>query len=618
MKTVSRELLYSLVTNDGVVLDYVTHCLTAMRPHFDRVVVVANGKLNDEGARLLDNCCDLVIQNEAVQHFSQGHRVGLEQIGWDHLSGLDELTLMDSGLFGPVFPYEDMRDEMNTQDGLDFWALGEHAGSYDHDGYFQTCLMTFKAAVLGSSAFKSFWTSRTTSERAQDIQTSYEIELRGYFEQKGFGGDAYIRLDDYETDIPLLGGIRETLIKAKCPFVFIEPFCQSPVLQDENPANLSRIVPYIEANSTYPTKCFWQAVLSKTSLRTLHTNLAYQFTFDSENYVGPPQWDASLKIAVCAHIFYPDTFSEIYDRAKNIPHPYDFYITTASEDKKKVIEEKCANVGVQADVRVVGQNRGRDLAALFIDHKDVVLENDYDLICRLHSKMSPQVNRSIGRYFRNFIFDSVLATPDYASHVLDFFAKHPHVGMAFAPMIHTGYPSMGHAWFVNRDMFAEIMEDLDCTPPEEPYSPLSPFGSVFWFRPDALRPMFEENYEYSQYNEEPHHTDGSLAHGQERAMSYLAQARGYMSATIWPDFVAAQSTTFMEYKMDSLYSHIPQKMTASHRKLIRHMSRGPISKYLRELRAPGVLRRFEKRLRPGVKKLGAALGVDKSYKKTRM
>jgi rhamnosyltransferase len=331
-----------------------------------------------------------------------------------------------------------------------------------------------------------------------------------------------------------------------------------------------------------------------------------------------PKWDESLRVAVCAHVYYPDVLDEILERTRTIPIAYAMFITTATTENKVIIEARCAEAGVKADIRVVGQNRGRDMSSLFIDLKDVVLEGGYDLICRLHSKRSPQVNPAIGTYFKHYLFDSVLASPAYTSHLLDFLVSHPHVGMAFAPMIHTGYPTMGHAWFSNRPTFEKIMKDLDCEVPLEPVSPIAAYGTVFWFRPHALRPLFEDAYVYEDYNPEPNHFDGGLAHGLERVMTYLAQARGYMAATVWPDYVAAQSTTLMEYKMDSLYSHFRDNRTTPHSRLLKSLLREPgeliPSLPFFRLRTPQFMRNFERRVRPTIKAVAKSLGLARPPK----
>lgn len=597
-----RVFLYNFTPSAGEIPDYVSYCLRTMRPHFDQTLVTVNGALDEANAKTLAGCCDSAVLNGDWQSVEEGYKAGLEHLGWEYLQSVDELTLMDYDLFGPVFPFTEMRSSMDARESLDFWSIGEQSMKIEGEPQLalSSSFLTFRKRLLHSEDFQKFWASALSPKTTEP----FDLQLTSRLNAQGYKSAGFISLSDYETDFPLLFEIKESLENARRPFVPFSPFCGSPALQDENPANLNLIIPYIERHSDYPIEHFWQGALKNGSLRTLHTNLAYQFTFSSEAYDADPKWDASLKVAVCAHIYYEEAFEEIYARACNIPTDFDLYITTSSQDKKEILDEKCAKAGVKADVRVVGKNQGRDMSSLFIDLKDVVIDKDYDLICRLHSKKSPQVNPSTGNYFKNLIFDSVLASREYTSHLFDFFMTHPQVGMAFAPLIHTGYGSMGHAWFSNRGIFGEILDDLGYKVPREPYSALAAYGTVFWFRPDALRPMFDGKYEYSDYNEEPNHIDGGLAHGQERAMTYVAQARGYMSATVWPDHMAAQSTTLMEYKMDSLYTHFEQKHVAPHRHLMTHV--GGNMKVVKNRR---IMHEFEVFCRPTVKKIGAFFGI---------
>jgi len=610
---VTNALLYHLTPSKGEVLGYVQYCLQSLRPHFTQIVAVVEGPLDENSQKNLIGLCDHVVLNGNWRSKKSGYKAGLEHLGWDNLGSLDELTMMDSDIFGPVFPYSEMHAAMNAREDLDFWSIGEFKtrAKDDEPLLLETSLITIRTRLLHSADFREFWTDGEPGGASGKSTSSDYDNLQDYFSTRGFKCGGYISLSDYDTVSPLSLEIKECLERSRLPFISFAAFCGSPALQDEAPANLNQILPYLNNHSDYPTEHFWQGVLPRASLRTLHTNLAYQFTFDSDTPNAAPKWDSSLKIAVCAHIYYDEAFEEIYERARNIPLDFDFYITTSSPEKKVILDEKCAKAGIAADVRVVGENRGRDMSSLFIDLKDVVLEKDYDLVCRLHSKKSPQVNHSTGNYFKNFIFDSVLSSRDYTSHLLDFLVTHPHVGMAFAPMIHTGYRSMGHAWFSNRKIFGEILDDLGCDVPEEEYSAIAAYGTVFWFRPDALRPFFERTYQYSQYNQEPNHIDGGLAHGQERAMTYVAQSRGYMSATVWPNHMAAQSTTLMEYKMDSVYSTFSARNVAPHRYFMSFLrgdkGRGKVREALRD---------FEHYMRPSVKKLGAALGI-KSKKRSR-
>ncbi|MCU6181468.1 rhamnan synthesis F family protein, partial [Enterobacter roggenkampii] len=96
------------------------------------------------------------------------------------------------------------------------------------------------------------------------------------------------------------------------------------------------------------------------------------------------------KIAVLAHVFYSDMWEEIYSYIKNIPYKYDLYISTSSEKDASILREKTKDIGQYVEVRVVEENRGRDMSSLFITFKDIGTSDKYDYICRLHSKKSPQ------------------------------------------------------------------------------------------------------------------------------------------------------------------------------------------------------------------------------------
>ena len=621
----TRALLYSLTPNRGMVDGHVLHVLKALRARYDLVTVTLNGQLSTGATEGLQALADLVLPGTSVTTLEGAYRVGLDGLGWDRIASLDELTLMSCDLFGPVFPVENMFAAMDADPELDLWGLAEAAPlpltpkstPPEFPNYLDQSFITYRKRLLQSTDFRTMWSGGIpTIEPALDQQTS--IDQARFLAAKGYRSAAMLRLSDFVTPQPLLLEMQRAVSSNRLPFLRFAPFLRRADEQDAWPANLNQVLPLLAKLSDYPQDLFWKGALHRASLRTLHTNLAYQFTFDSTTYGAKPKWDQGLRIAVCAHVYYPDVLDEILERTRNIPTAHDLFITTATAENKAVIEARCAEAGITADVRVVQQNRGRDMSSLFIDLKDVVLEGRYDLICRLHSKRSPQVNPATGTYFKNYIFDFVLASLAYTSHLLDFLVANPHVGMAFAPMIHTGYATMGNGWFANREVFAQIMKDLDCAVPAEPYSPIAAYGTVFWFRPEALRPLFEGRYGYADYNQEPNHVDGGLAHGQERAMTYVAQARGYMTATVWPDYVAAQSSTLMEFKMDTLYSHFQHVHTSPHSILLKYFEvtqlEGVLTLRKRQSLTPRFMKSFERRNRQNIKNLAKRLGIERPRK----
>ena len=60
------------------------------------------------------------------------------------------------------------------------------------------------------------------------------------------------------------------------------------------------------------------------------------------------------------------------------------------------------------EVRVVAQNRGRDMLSLFITFRDVMLSGEYALPLRLHFNRTPQMAWQIGRSLKRHLVESLV------------------------------------------------------------------------------------------------------------------------------------------------------------------------------------------------------------------
>ena len=57
-----------------------------------------------------------------------------------------------------------------------------------------------------------------------------------------------------------------------------------------------------------------------------------------------------------------------------------------------------------------------------------------------------------------------------------------------------------------------------------------PVGTMFWCRPEALRPLFELRLSWDDYPAEPVPIDGTILHAIERMLPFVAQNQGYRIA----------------------------------------------------------------------------------------
>lgn len=270
-------------------------------------------------------------------------------------------------------------------------------------------------------------------------------------------------------------------------------------------------------------------------------------------------YDASkpLKVAAVAHIFYESMVDEMVDRFETLPDGFDLIITTSDETKKAAIEQSLAARGRIGDVRVVASNAGRDISAFFVGCRDVIENDDYDLIVKLHSKKSLQDDYNVGTLFKRHLFENLLSSPGYTANVLHLFQQHASLGMVFLPVIHMGYPTLGHAWFGNRDMARRVAKRLGITVPFDQSTPLSPYGSMFMARPAALRSITAAGYDYADFPDEEQYGDGSLSHVLERLASYAALNSGFHVREVLNTRFAGIYYSFLEYKLQAISHYLP-------------------------------------------------------------
>ena len=109
---------------DGIVGDYIDYLLEKMNEHLDKLIVICNGEVNEEGKDRLK-----VFATEMIFRENEGFDAG----GWKHLFtkhlsrdellAYDEIVLFNDSFFGPVYPLEEMFSEMESRSVRDFWVI---------------------------------------------------------------------------------------------------------------------------------------------------------------------------------------------------------------------------------------------------------------------------------------------------------------------------------------------------------------------------------------------------------------------------------------------------------------------------------------------------------------
>ena len=227
------------------------------------------------------------------------------------------------------------------------------------------------------------------------------------------------------------------------------------------------------------------------------------------------------KIAVHLHLFYVDLLPEFVSYFSNLPFKFDLYISC--QENADVNEIKAGLKELKLADRIVirpMQNRGRDLAPLYIGFAEEIKQHDYFL--HVHSKKSLYSGQEKGGW-RQFSLEILLGSSDKINSIFNLF-KNEKAGLVY-PDIHEEVPMIAYSWLANTGLGKQLFEEFDLGDMPSVFN--YPAGSFFWARTDALKPIFDRAYTYEDFPEEAGQTDGTLAHVLERILPFVSRKQGY-------------------------------------------------------------------------------------------
>ena len=562
--TTRRHCIFSFYDPQGVVDDYVVFLLRKLGEFAESIVFYSNGPLSREAEVKLRGVVDDVVLRPNVGYDVLAYKEGLERIGFNQDGLYDEVLMVNHTCYGPVFPFAELFSEMAGRE-CDFWGVSAHAemtpnpltGTGTLPYHLNTNFIAVRAGMLGSRSFRQYWDGIGAASSYEDAIMSHEARFTEYFTQLGYRGGCYLDRRRYGTHYPAMLDLDETLIDRN-PLIKRRALFHDPRLFEHYATDLPRALRILAEHSDYDPALIWRNVVRQAELRTLNTNAALTSVLPDVRLRQGELPDYG-RIAICAHVYYTDMLEELLSLGDTIPVPYDFIATTETEAKKRIIEETAAgraNIR-QVIVRVVEQNRGRDMSALFITCRDLFLDDRYDLVCRLHTKKSPQVASGQGNLFKRHMFENLLHSRGYTTNILDLFRDRPWIGVAVPPIMHISLGTLGHGWLGNRPRVEALAQLLDIGSRIEATSPTAAYGGMFWFRPRALRKLFAHPWKWTDFNAEPHHVDGGLAHVLERMVCYVAQDAGYTTEQVINRDQAGWNYAMLEYKLQKLEAALP-------------------------------------------------------------
>ena len=560
-----RAAVYIFYDKDGIVDSYVTVMLQNLFSVCNKVVVVCNGVLNDEGKKALNEVTNDIIIRENVGFDAWAYRAGMEYIGWEELAEYNELILMNDTVFGPLYPFNEVFDEMAGRE-LDFWGITKH-GEYNNpdgltkDGIFpehiQSYFLVFRNKMIKSPEFKNYWDNLRKFRTWNETVSFFESQLTKTFAALRYKWDVYVNSDkefsEFNNTSLILQMIYELVSEYKCPVIKRKSFTleYGNFLTFNIGDSTRKAFDFIKENTSYDTDLIWDHILRIGDLRNIKDNLHLNFTLPDNRISEDDINIGNEKVALFAHITYEDQIEFCLKYLSSGADIADLYITTLTEHVGNCISLRVKEVWKREfKVIVLPKNsKGRDVGALWVALKPYM--EKYDYICWIHNKKSPQIKPlTVGRGFAQRCLVNTLASTEYLVNIINLFNKNPKLGMLFPPPVNHGPYNklLSNLWTGNYYNTVELATKMNIKVPiSNIIDPVFPAGGMFWFKTKALKKVIEYDIKYEDFPDEPLPEDGTLGHAFERAYCFAAQSEGYYSAWVMTEKFAKNELTTLSY-----------------------------------------------------------------------
>ena len=268
-------------------------------------------------------------------------------------------------------------------------------------------------------------------------------------------------------------------------------------------------------------------VVVDSDLVAKHPELLYGWPAETGPASEATNGPEGAAVAVVAHIYYEDTWPDIAGALRGLTIPFDLIVTTVAGRERLI--ESIRRSYPRAEIEVM-DNRGRDIGP-FLALLERGRLDGYRYICKVHGKKSIDGGRQtyMGEMWRRRLLFDLIGAPGAANAAIDMFERDPSIGMigprAFR-LPRANYPE-DLSWSANRALTLKIAERMGVPPHRFKLDFFG--GTMFWVRPEALRPLRDLRLAADMPYERGL-TDGDLPHALERVLPTSVLAAGYTLA----------------------------------------------------------------------------------------
>ncbi|MCX6960268.1 MAG: methyltransferase domain-containing protein [Verrucomicrobia bacterium] len=234
---------------------------------------------------------------------------------------------------------------------------------------------------------------------------------------------------------------------------------------------------------------------------------------------------ALVPTALHLHLYYTEMADAILASIARCKSRPDLLISVGDQASRKEVEEALLKHGLEAKRIAIVPNRGRDIGPFLTEFGKEITDN-YEIVGHLHSKNTLAIeDRGFVRNWTYFLYGNLLGEQ---APMMDIILKK----MEENPTIGLIYPDDPFVvgWGENKTIAEKLLNRMKISGGELYENINFPVGTMFWARTKALKPLFDLNLDWGDYQGEPLPYDGSMLHAIERMLTIIAEQQNFKTA----------------------------------------------------------------------------------------
>lgn len=265
----------------------------------------------------------------------------------------------------------------------------------------------------------------------------------------------------------------------------------------------------------------------------------------SDKILSGKEYVNTLKsVVIVVNLYYLDSVERYLEFLLKVPKEIEIYIFSSNKDIIAKLEKdyKQKNIFI-----LKKENRGRDISSLLVSFGKNVF--NYKYVCFLHDKKAKwEFYKGDLEAWINNLWGNTISNEVYIYNILNLFETQKNIGI-LAPHEPLGeYLAEWYrnSWYENFDLTCDLAKKLDLKCDLNIKKPPITLGTVLWFRTEALKKLFELEWKYNDFLDEPLPNDGTISHVIERIFAYIAQDAGFYTGTVMTSEYAENLLLFLQ------------------------------------------------------------------------